>query len=193
MGMPAAIRRHWTLAEVRSLIDANPGPTPRYELVDGELLVTPSPIGPHQKAVRELVLELGIYLRRNPAGEVLNSPFDVELEPETIVQPDAFVVPPEEGRRLAAEMPARSLLLAIEIISPSSAHGDRGPKCELYQRHVPEYWIVDLDAQLLERWRPGDGRPEILHTRIEWRPAGIADPFALELPDFFARATGAAR
>ena len=189
MGMPAAVPRRWMLAQVRALIDANPSATPRYELVDGQLLVTPSPVGPHQKAVRELLIELGNHLRRNPIGEVLDSPFDVELEPETIVQPDVFVVPPDEGRRLASEMPARSLLLVVEVISPGSAFADRGPKRELYQRHVPEYWIVDLDAALIERWRPGDERPEILRQRIEWNPVGTP-PFALELPPFFATVNG---
>jgi Uma2 family endonuclease len=193
MGMPATVPRRWTLAEVRALTDANPGETPRYELVGGQLLVTPSPIGPHQKAVRELVIELGNYLRRNPLAEVLDSPFDVELEPETIVWPDVFVVPPDEGRRLETEMPARLLLLVIEVISPSSALGDRGPKRELYQRHVPEYWIVDLDAALIERWRPADERPEILRDRIEWTPAGASSAFVLELRGFFSRVTGTER
>lgn len=194
MGMPATIRRRWTLAEVCALIDADPAPTHRYELVDGELLVTSSPIGPHQRAVRELILDLGLYLRQHPVGALFDSPFDVQLEPESIVRPDVFVVPPEELARLdTGEMPARSLILVIEIISPSSARGDRGPKRELYQRHVPEYWIVDLDARLFERWRPGDTRPEILRTSIEWRPGGRADPFVLDLADFFTRAPGATR
>jgi len=172
MAMPAAaIPRRWTLAEVRALIDANPAHTPRYELVDGELLVTPSPIGPHQKAVRELVIDLGIYLRRHPVGEVLDSPFDVELESQSTVGPDVFVVPPDEGTRLRTEMPARSLVLVIEIISPGSARGDREPKRELYQRHVPEYWIVDLDAALFERWRPG-GRATADSSRLHHVAAG---------------------
>jgi Uma2 family endonuclease len=189
MGMPAAAPRRWTRAEVKALIDANPLETPRYELVDGELLVTPSPIGPHQKSVRRLLVALDAYLGQNPVGEVLDSPFDVELESETIVQPDVFVVPPEEAKRLETEMPARSLLLVIEVISPSSARGDRGPKRELYQRHVPEYWIVDLDAALIERWRPGDERPEILRERLEWKPAGASSAFVLELPAIFRTKT----
>ncbi len=155
--------------------------------------MTPSPIGPHQKAVRELVLELGHYLRRYPFGEVLDSPFDVELEPDTIVQPDVFVVPPDEAKRLETEMPARSLMLVVEVISPGSARGDRGPKRELYQRRVPEYWIVDLDAALFERWRPGDERPEILRTSLEWRPGPGAEPFVLDLGAFFTRVTGVTR
>lgn len=188
MAMPATHRR-WTRAEVKALIDASPNQTPRYELVDGELIVTPSPIRPHQRAVRELLVALHTYLSENPIGEVLGSPSDVELEDDTIVQPDVFVIPPEEGARLEIEMQEQSLLLAIEIISPGSARGDRGPKRGLYQRHVPEYWIVDLDAALFERWRPGDERPEILRARLDWRPAGASAPFQLDLPGFFARVT----
>lgn len=110
MPIPAAVRRRWTLPEVRALIDASPHVSPRYELVDGELLVTPSPLGPHQLAVGELHASLHAWLKSNPVGRVLTSPFDVELESETIVWPDVFVVPPHEARRIATEMPARSLL-----------------------------------------------------------------------------------
>ncbi len=108
MAMPAATSRPWTRAEVVALMDGNPLTTPRYELVGCELLVTPSPAGPHQKAVTELVVNLGIHLRRYPVAGVLASPFDVELEPESLVQPDVFVVPTDEAKRLETEMPARS-------------------------------------------------------------------------------------
>ena len=188
MAMPATHRR-WTRAEVKALIDANPSQTPRYELVDGELLVTPSPILPHQRAVRELVVALHAYLLENPIGEVVNSPSDVELEDDTIVQPDVYVIPAEEGTRLETGLPGQLLLLAIEIISPGSSRADRGVKRALYQRHVPEYWIVDLDGALFERWRPGDERPEILRERVDWLPAESSVPFQLDLPGFFARVT----
>ena len=192
MAMPAphSVRRRWTLAEVRALIDANPLATPRYELVDGELLVTPSPVGPHGFAVHELSRRLGNWLLEQPVGDVLESPFDVELEPETLVQPDVFVVPPDEAKRLRHEMPARKLTLVIEVLSPSSARFDRGKKRTLYQRHVPEYWIVDLEARLFERWRPGAPHPEILHDTIDWRPQGSSAAFELSLPECFARVFG---
>lgn len=73
------------------------------------------------------------------------------------------------------------------MISPSSAYADRGPRRELYQRHVPEYWIVDPDAKLIERWRPGDARPEILRSTADWRPFGLAIGVDLDLQDFFVR------
>jgi Uma2 family endonuclease len=50
---------------------------------------------------------------------------------------------------------------------------------------VPEYWIVDLDARLVERWRPSDERPEILAGRLEWHPAGEVPPLPLDLPQLF--------
>src|SRR3982751_5902708 len=96
IAMPAAQRR-WTTHEVRRLIAESPLATPRYELVDGELLVTPSPSWPHQTAVAILLRVLGQYLGRNRIGRVGTSPFDVELEPESLVQPDLFVVPRHEA------------------------------------------------------------------------------------------------
>ena len=67
MAMPA-VNRRWTAKEVRELIAESPLATPRYELVDGELLVTPSPTGAHQLAVALLWKALYEYLTRNPVG-----------------------------------------------------------------------------------------------------------------------------
>ena len=185
MAMPA-VNRRWTAREVRQLISESPLATPRYELVDGELLVTPSPSWPHQRAVTLLLAALHKYLRRQHVGEASTSPFDVELAPESIVQPDVFVVPMHEARRLLAEAPARELLLAAEVLSPSSGRHDRVTKRGHYQRHVPDYWIVDLDARLVERWRAGDERPEILTQLLEWQPVGATEPFRLDLARYFA-------
>ena len=142
--MPAESARRWTAREVRALIAANPLATPRYELVSGELLVTPSPGPFHQRAISELFRVLLPYLEREPVGVVITSPSDIELEPEFIAQPDMCVVPTAEWRRVMAEgFPVRELLLAIEVLSPSSSRHDRVRKRPVYQRHVPDYWIVD--------------------------------------------------
>ena len=66
-------------------------------------------------------------------------------------------------------------LLAVEVLSPSTARADRTVKRRLYQRAgVPEYWIVDLEARLVERWRPADERPEVLTDTLTWRPVSPA-------------------
>jgi len=187
--MPAldrATARRWTAREVRQLIAESPLATPRYELVDGELLVTPSPSWPHQRAVQVLVRELSTYLLAEPVGHVGQSPFDVEPEPELIVQPDVFVLPIVESQRLLLEMPARALLLAVEILSPFSSRHDRVRKRPAYQRHVPDYWIVDLDARLIERWMPDDDRAALITETLAWLPAGASTSFQLDLPRYFA-------
>jgi Uma2 family endonuclease len=186
MAMPALQGRHWSVREVRQLIADAPLATPRYELVAGELLVTPSPTALHQSAVTLLLTALDTYARKNRIGVASTSPFDVELEPESLVQPDVFVTPTQEARRLLTEMPARELLIAIEVISPSSARYDRVTKRALYQRHVSEYWVIDLNARLVERWVPNDDRPELIIDTLVWRPEGASEPFTLEIPGYFA-------
>ncbi len=189
--MPAVGARRWTAAEVRQLIADNPELTPRYELVDGELLVTPSPGAPHQRAVKALLVALDAYLTANRLGEVYVSPSDVELEPEFLSQPDLFVLGHAESMRVRREgFPVRALLLAIEVVSPSSGRHDRVRKRPKYQRHAEEYWIVDPDARLFERWRPGDARPEISVDRFEWLPSEHVPEFMLDVERFFAGVFG---
>ncbi|HEX9704591.1 MAG TPA: hypothetical protein VGA20_05045 [Gemmatimonadales bacterium] len=55
-------------------------------------------------------------------------------------------------------------------------------------QRVPEYWIVDLDARLVERWRPSDERPEVITDRLAWRPSSDLAVFELDLADFFSSA-----
>ncbi len=74
----------------------------------------------------------------------------------------------------------------VEVVSPATARYDRTIKRALYQRvGVMEYWIVDLDARLVERWRPEDTRPEIVTDSLTWHPAGTSEPMVLDLEAFF--------
>ncbi|HXO84958.1 MAG TPA: Uma2 family endonuclease, partial [Gemmatimonadales bacterium] len=100
---------------------------------------------------------------------------------------DVFVVGLVAGRRPREWSDIERLLLAIEVLSPSTARADRTTKRRLYQRAGVEYWIVDLEARLVERWRPGDERPEILTERIEWLPAPGVVPLIIDLGGFFRR------
>jgi Uma2 family endonuclease len=186
--MPAFTERarRWSASEVRQLIADNPLQTPRYELVDGELLVTPSPTVPHQRAVMLLWKALDDYLRRNPIGDAIVSPSDVELAPGTIVQPDVFVVPPHEAQRVLREAPVREIMVAAEVLSPSSGQLDRVKKRRFYSERLLEYWIVDLDARIVERWPRYAQQPEILVDELDWHPTGETDVFRLDLPRYFA-------
>src|SRR5881398_1100629 len=87
MGMAAPT--YWTAEMVRQLPDDGN----RYEVVYGELLVTPAPRFDHQLLVSRLFLPLGNYLAHEPVGIVLTSPADISWGRDVLVQPDLFVVP----------------------------------------------------------------------------------------------------
>ena len=180
MGMPAQ-ETWWTLEMVRTLPDDGN----RYEVLDGYLLVSPAPSYRHQIAVHLLYEILAPYTRSHRIGRTLMSPADIELSPTRMVQPDVFVVP--EELRAASWREVTRLHLAAEVISPSSARADRVEKRTAYQdKEVPEYWVVDLDTRVFERWLPSDVRPEILSDRIEWHPVAEAPPLSIDLGGYFA-------
>lgn len=193
MGMSAVKLRRWTRDEVLALIDQNVLKSPRWEVVDGELFVTPSPGWEHQRAVAVLAHGLENYCRATRAGVMCVSPSDTAPEKDVVVQPDIYVVPVAESRRLhakRAEHTVRRLLLAVEVLSPGSERGDRGRKRALYRRTVPSYWLIDVDERRVEQWRMGETRGSVHTDRIEWRPAGSHPAFALNLKEFFARVHG---
>jgi Uma2 family endonuclease len=187
MGMPRTADR-WTAERVRAL----PPDGNRYEVIDGQLFVTPAPSALHQRAVGGIFLRLEAYLRGKDWGEVLFSPADISFGEDRLVQPDAFVAPlGPSGRRVREWSEIRGLLLAVEVLSASTARADRQAKRRLYQEEgVPEYWIVDLDARVVERWRPGDERPEIVAATLTWQPDPSAAPLHLDLGVFFREVLG---
>lgn len=189
MAMPS-IRRRWTAADVREMQDESRA-WPRYELLNGELLVTPAPGVAHQYAVTELVVILAPYVEHVGLGRVLTSPSDIELLAESVMQPDVFVVPADtEFSDPPKWSDVKSLSLAIEILSPSSGRTDRVLKRDFYLEHrVAEYWIVDLDGRVVERWMPERVRPVILRDELHWAPAP-GEPLVIDLTAFFVRATG---
>lgn len=183
----ATPQKLWTVEEVQALPDDGN----RYEVVDGELLVTPAPSWRHGDAVLVLVRAFDPYLAAYRAGHLKIAPQDVVWGRRSVVEPDLFVVPLVEGRPPRTWEEAGRLLLAVEVLSPSSARADRIVKRRLYQREgVPEYWIVDADARLVERWRPEDERPELLTETIEWRPDPARPPLVIDLAAYFAEVIG---
>ena len=181
MGMPHTTQR-WTADMVRALPDDGN----RYEVIGGELFVTPAPTFDHQAAVSRLLLHLGPFVDAQQLGYALSSPADIEFDEEDLVQPDLFVAPRIEGRRPRRWSEIKTLLLAVEVLSPSTARADRTVKRRLFQRvGVPEYWIVDVEARLVERWHPHDERPEILTDTLAWLPAGTAERLIIDLPALF--------
>ena len=180
MGMAAPV--YYTAEMVRALPDDGN----RYEVVHGELLVTPSPRELHQRVHLRLLLELGKYLERYPAvGALYSSPADISWTPDTLVQPDLFVADLDEARS-GDWSRFRTLLLAVEVLSPSSVRQDRFTKRRLYQEvGVATYWVVDADARAIEVWTPEAFFPQVETEVLSWHPAGAAEPLTIALESLF--------
>jgi Uma2 family endonuclease len=188
MAMVQPLDHYWTLEEVRAL----PGDGARHECIDGMLIVTPSPNGLHQRAIALLWDSLSPYVRRERCGELLPSPADIEIQPGTLLQPDLFVYRiPSEGIVKRDWSIIKELVLAVELLSPSTARFDRGLKRQFYLRSsTDELWIADIESRVVERWRAGDERPEILTDRLGWQPKGAVQPLVIALDEFFAAVHG---
>ncbi len=166
------------------MVRAMPDDGNRYEVVWGELFVTPSPRRPHQRIVGRLLVSLGAYCEREGVGEPLTSPADISWSLDTLVQPDVFVLAPEHA---GDEWPAAPRLrLVAEVLSPSTARRDRFQKRKLYQANgVEVLWLVDPDRRLVETWTPAATLPVVESERLTWQPDGASEPLVLELGAIF--------
>ncbi|HLN64542.1 MAG TPA: Uma2 family endonuclease [Symbiobacteriaceae bacterium] len=124
----------------------------RYELVEGDLLLTPAPSVRHQMIVAALLARIYLFADSQGLGRVLTAPTDVILSDENVVQPDLLFV---SASRLGIMQPHGGVHgapdLAIEILSPSNPARDQVLKRKLYGKYgVREYWIVDPQGQTVE-------------------------------------------
>ena len=159
----------------------------RYEVVYGELLVTPVPSPWHQELVGRTLCGLHDYLKGHAGGHVILSPSDISPRSDVLVQPDVFVVPEEEARTWDWTQ-VRTLLLVLEVVSPATVRPDRFTKRRFYQQAgVPVYWAIDPDQEAVEVWSPDAQFPTIERESISWHPHGVPEPFVLNLRELFHR------
>ncbi|HEY5490024.1 MAG TPA: Uma2 family endonuclease [Gemmatimonadaceae bacterium] len=163
----------------------------KYECIDGVLLVTPTPRMVHAAALAALSYAIESLLPQQcKARRVITSRADLRVEPTAVVEPDLFVLRAPATAKTRLDDPACAVLIA-EVLSPSTAKRDRGIKRLFYQRvGVPEYWIVDIDARLIERWTPSDERPEILRERLAWSDPVTGAELVLDVERYFADVWG---
>lgn len=123
----------------------------RYELIEGELLMTPSPIPRHQRISGKLEFELRKFVTENNLGEIFDAPCDVYLDNENVVQPDILFISKERLNIIGEKNIQGAPDLVIEIISEDTAYRDLIQKKKLYARFgVKEYWIVIPGEELIE-------------------------------------------
>lgn len=123
----------------------------RYEVIDGELYVTPAPNRKHQHASFELGYRIRSYLETHPLGTIYSAPIAVVLAETTGAQPDLVFVSHERAGILTDRGIEGVPDLVVEVLSPSTRGRDRGLKLRQYQAAgVPHYWIADPDAKIVE-------------------------------------------
>jgi Uma2 family endonuclease len=162
----------------------------RYEIIDGELFVTPTPVLRHQQVVMNLSRIFAPLALEHGLGELYSSPVTVRLRDDRVTEPDiAFV----RADRFGILDPEKGILgapdLVVEVLSPSNREYDRTLKRKRYMASgVAELWILDADEDTLEVWRPGMQKPQKLETpseSVSWRVG--EQTFEIALRDIFRR------
>lgn len=137
----------------------------RYELINGEVFVSPSPSEKHQRASGRLFLSMGSHVERKNLGRVYYAPFDVVFGEKTALQPDLLFVSKARLGIIGPEYIIGAPDLVVEILSPSRPAYDRVTKLEQYALYgVPEYWIIDPMAESVEIYALTGKRYELRAT-----------------------------
>jgi Uma2 family endonuclease len=173
--------RKWTLAQLHRL----PQDGNKYELVRGELFVTPPPGNAHETILAKLNELLAPYVRHHGLGHVYR-PHAVmrfegsEVEPDLMVRADHPDQRGNDSDWTRAPIP----ILVVEVLSDATRRRDMNQKKSLYlDAGVADYWVVDPEARTVAVM--SGTSVTIVSERITWSPAGATTPLTLELPDIF--------
>lgn len=178
------LRYDWTYSDYARLPDDGN----RYEVIDGELLVTPSPSPLHQRIRFRLAVALDAYVREHALGIVIPD-VDLLFQSGQFLRPDLLVVP-ESGRAGVTNRGVEiSPMLVVEILSPTSGAIDRMKKPSRYGDFgIPEYWVLDPEERCAWVWRfaQEDARPERVRGRLKWHPVGAPGGLVIDLGEILA-------
>lgn len=126
----------------------------RYEITEGDLLVSPAPIPLHQRIVSNLLAELLLFVRLHRLGEVLVAPCDIVLSRHTVLEPDLLFVSRSRLHIIGEKNITGPPDLVVEVLSESTAHVDRHIKPKQYALYgVPELWLIDAEATTMQIFR----------------------------------------
>ena len=158
----------------------------RYQLLDGEMILAPSPTDRHQAILGELFSALHQFVTENHLGRVRFAPLDVVLSDYDVAQPDLLFVSNARSNVITEANIQGAPDLVVEILSPSSVQYDRGYKRTLYGRHgVREYWIVDPEDRTLEVYVSGD--QGLVHSGRDTLTSPLLTGLAVDLEGIFGR------
>ena len=177
---PLPERSMWTVADVEALSeDGN-----RYEILHGELLVTPLPSNGHQSVAADLTYLVMQWCRTN-TGWAVRAPGGMFVSETNWFEPDLCVYATTQRTDVPwREMPPP--LLVVEILSRSTAKRDRHRKRPAYLANgVGEVWLIDRSARMIERWTATSEFPETFHGSIIWTPDPLLPPLTIPELELF--------
>jgi Uma2 family endonuclease len=178
MHMATKLKR-WTLEELHSLPDDGN----KYELVRGELFVTPPPTDDHETILARLTRLLDRFVEANNLGHVYHPRAVFRFEGSE-VEPDLMVRQEAPGLGNAWEKAPLPMLI-VEVLSPTTRRRDQMQKKDFYSdARIPEYWIVDAEHAAITVIRPGEPGVTVRET-LMWQPAGVPQPLAIDVAGVF--------
>ncbi|MBI4443603.1 MAG: Uma2 family endonuclease [Acidobacteria bacterium] len=134
----------------------------QYEVIDGELFITPAPKPRHQKIVLRLAKELSDFVMKNSLGEVFVAPVDVILDQYTVLEPDVLFIRQHRLEIVKEEAIEGAPDLVVEVLSPSTFYKDLRKKMTAYSQFgVQEYWIADSETQTIEIYTRRDDKLQL--------------------------------
>ncbi|HEX8317145.1 Uma2 family endonuclease [Longimicrobium sp.] len=185
--------RGWTYEEFANLPDDGN----RYEVIAGELYVTPSPTSIHQRVVARLTAMLEVFTQEHGLGTLFGAPYDVIFGEGDYLEPDLLFVRREREEIVKDHAMVGAPDLVVEVLSPSTSRRDRGLKRERYAAYgVPEYWIIDTDLVQVDVYRLSGGdlrRTEVATDFLRWRPAPGGPELVIDVPHLMRAPTDYSR
>jgi Uma2 family endonuclease len=179
--------KRWTYAEFARLPTSG---STRYEVIDDELVVTPSPSTNHQRVVGELLFRLIGFVKEHDLGEVFPAPLDVLFAEGDYMEPDVLFVAKDRSSYITDRGVEGPPDLVVEVVSPSTAVRDRRIKRDRYEHFgVGEYWVVDPDERTVEVWKLADGTYEAVvygpADGLEWSPVHEGPSLHISIAELF--------
>ncbi|MCS7285276.1 MAG: Uma2 family endonuclease, partial [Hydrogenobacter thermophilus] len=172
-----------TVKDYEALPEGSP-----YQLIEGELIMSPAPSPEHQRSSKRLFTKLYSLFEETKRGEVFYAPIDVYLDEENAYQPDIVVVLKDGKAKLTERGVEGPPDMVIEILSPSTAYYDLTEKKEVYERvGVKEYWIVDPKRKAIEVYKNTEKGFE-LYSKVKGSgkvKSSVIPEFEVELKEIF--------
>jgi Uma2 family endonuclease len=128
----------------------------RYEIIEGDLIVTAAPRILHQKVVTRLSHYLLAFVEGNDLGQVFVAPVDVVFSEFDVVEPDIIYISKQRAAILTEKNVQGAPDLVVEVLSEWTAKIDRTAKLKLYAKYgVPEYWVLETQPISADIYRGG--------------------------------------